>query len=141
MQERSFKSGSCVQKNCAILGVHPIQFSPTSVQNGPFSRRILVADLSQLRTFFGFCALFFIVKACVFIGALSENGRVETKCLPFGNGLLAVCRQHVSAQQQSQKKMAKNTAYAVQCISDALHRILPQKGNPVSCISDETGLY
>src|SRR6266404_981084 len=28
----SRKSGSCVQKNCAISGVHPTSFSPTSVQ-------------------------------------------------------------------------------------------------------------
>src|SRR5216684_8889738 len=32
MQERFYESGSCVQKNCAILGVHPINFSPSSVQ-------------------------------------------------------------------------------------------------------------
>src|SRR5579859_6092004 len=32
MQERSYKSGSCVQKNCASLRVHPNSFSPTSVQ-------------------------------------------------------------------------------------------------------------
>src|SRR3981081_3032028 len=32
MQERSYESGSCVQKNCAILGVHPKKFSPSSVQ-------------------------------------------------------------------------------------------------------------
>src|ERR1700730_6366067 len=32
MQERCHESGSCVQKNCASLGVHPILFSPTSVQ-------------------------------------------------------------------------------------------------------------
>ncbi len=31
-------------------------------------------NLSQLRTFFGFFALIFIVNACVFNGALSENG-------------------------------------------------------------------
>ena len=47
---------------------------------------------SQLRTFFAFFALMFIVKACVFMGALPEDGRVETKPLPFDNGLLAVCR-------------------------------------------------
>ena len=52
--------------------------------------------LSQLRIFFGFFAPIFIIKACVFIGALPENGIVETKCLPFDDGLLAVCRQHVS---------------------------------------------
>ena len=51
-----------------------------------------LADLSQLQTFFGFFALIFIVKACIFIGALPKNGRVETKCLPIDNGLLAVCR-------------------------------------------------
>ena len=51
-----------------------------------------LAALSQLQTFLGFFALIFIVKACVFIGGLPENGRVETKCLPFDNGLLAVCR-------------------------------------------------
>jgi hypothetical protein len=58
-----------------------------------------LAALSQLRTFFGFFALIFIVKAYVFIGALPESGRVETKCLPFDNGLLAICSGHVSAQQ------------------------------------------
>jgi len=51
-----------------------------------------LAQLSQLRTFFGVFAFIFIVKPCVFIGAHPENGRVETKCLPFDNGLLAVCR-------------------------------------------------
>jgi hypothetical protein len=51
-----------------------------------------LTQLSQLRTFFGLFALIFIVKACVFIGAFPENGRVETKCLPFDNGVLAVCR-------------------------------------------------
>src|ERR1017187_8062089 len=55
-----------------------------------------LAALSQLRIFFGFFAPIFIIKACVFIGALPENGIVETKCLPFDDGLLAVCRQHVS---------------------------------------------
>src|SRR5712692_6730218 len=29
MQERFYESGSCVQKNCAILGVHPKEFGPT----------------------------------------------------------------------------------------------------------------
>jgi hypothetical protein len=60
-----------------------------------WSKRIaitLLTDLSQLRVFFGFFVLIFIVKACVFISALPGNGRVETKCLPFDNGLLAVCR-------------------------------------------------
>ncbi len=51
-----------------------------------------LTQLSQLRTFFGVFAFIFIVKPCVFIGALPENGRVETKCLPFDHGLLAVCR-------------------------------------------------
>jgi hypothetical protein len=51
-----------------------------------------LTDLSQLRVFFGFFALIFVVKARVFIGALPGNGQVETKCLPFDNGLLAVCR-------------------------------------------------
>jgi hypothetical protein len=60
-------------------------------------REKYLADLSQLRAFFGFFVIIFVVKACVFIGALPGNGRVETKCLPFGNGLLAVCRWHVSA--------------------------------------------
>src|SRR5437899_2145315 len=32
MQERCYEGGSCVQKNCAILGVHPTTFSPSSVQ-------------------------------------------------------------------------------------------------------------
>ena len=53
---------------------------------------LALTALSQLRTFFDFFALIFIVKACVFIGALPENGRVETKCLPFDNRVLAVCR-------------------------------------------------
>src|SRR6266436_2884697 len=35
MQERFYESGSCVQKNCAILGVHPIFQGPTGVQNSP----------------------------------------------------------------------------------------------------------
>ncbi len=35
MQERLYESGSCVQKNCAILGVHPIFQGPTEVQNSP----------------------------------------------------------------------------------------------------------
>ncbi|MGA7920565.1 MAG: hypothetical protein WCA38_12960, partial [Candidatus Acidiferrales bacterium] len=43
----------------------------------------ILAELSQLRGFFGLFAVLFIVKACVFIGALPENGTVETKCLPF----------------------------------------------------------
>ena len=51
-----------------------------------------LTDLSQLGAFFGFFALIFIIKACVFIGALPENGRVETMCLPLNNGFLAVCR-------------------------------------------------
>jgi hypothetical protein len=32
---------------------------------------------------------------------------VETKCLPFVPGLLAICRPHVSAQQRSQKRRLK----------------------------------
>src|SRR6266852_681026 len=35
MQEHFYESGSCVQKNCASLGVHPILFRPTGVQNSP----------------------------------------------------------------------------------------------------------
>ena len=58
--------------------------------------RTWLTALSQLRIFFGFFAPIFIIKACVFIGALPENGIVETKCLPFDDGLLAVFRQHVS---------------------------------------------
>src|ERR1039457_2428428 len=51
-----------------------------------------LAALSQLRIFFGFFAPIFIIKACVFIGALPENGIVETKCLPFTHDVLAsVC--------------------------------------------------
>ena len=41
MQERFYESGNCVQKNCAILGVHPKELGPTWVQNSgqlaPFS--------------------------------------------------------------------------------------------------------
>ena|SRR5216683_2918982 len=41
MQERFYESGNCVQKNCAILGVHPRNLGPTWVQNpgqlAPFS--------------------------------------------------------------------------------------------------------
>src|SRR6266853_2104592 len=44
MQERFYESGSCVQKNCASLGVHPSCFSPSSVQfkgeiNGALPRK------------------------------------------------------------------------------------------------------
>src|SRR5260370_35589903 len=35
MQEHFYESGSCVQKNCAISGVHPIFQGPTGVQNSP----------------------------------------------------------------------------------------------------------
>jgi len=56
-----------------------------------------LTDLSQLRAFFGFFALIFMVKASVFSGSPPGSGRVETKCLPFDNALLAVCRWHVSA--------------------------------------------
>jgi hypothetical protein len=56
-----------------------------------------LTDLSQLRAFFGFFALIFMVKASVFSGSAPGSGRVETKCLPFDNALLAVCRWHVSA--------------------------------------------
>src|SRR5713226_2859994 len=31
MQEHFYESGSCVQKNCASLGVHPTTFGPNSV--------------------------------------------------------------------------------------------------------------
>jgi hypothetical protein len=51
-----------------------------------------LSPLSQLRTFFDFFALIFVGKACVFIESLPENGGVETNCLPFDIGLLAVCR-------------------------------------------------
>src|SRR5260370_26592582 len=41
MQERFYESGNCVQKNCAILGVHPRELGPTWSQNSgqlaPFS--------------------------------------------------------------------------------------------------------
>jgi hypothetical protein len=41
MPELFYESGSCAQRNCAILGVHPSHFSPSSVQfegeiNGAF---------------------------------------------------------------------------------------------------------
>src|SRR5260370_15504379 len=35
MQEHFCESGSCVQKNCAISGVHPIFQGPPGVQNSP----------------------------------------------------------------------------------------------------------
>jgi len=57
-----------------------------------FRQGTALAALSQLRAFSGFFVLIFIVKACVLIGGLPENRRVETKCLPIDNGLLAVCR-------------------------------------------------
>src|SRR6266478_9160182 len=31
MQERFYESGSCVQKNCAILGVHPTTTGPICI--------------------------------------------------------------------------------------------------------------
>src|SRR5437588_11835786 len=46
MQERFYESGSCVQKNCAILGVHPKNLEPTWVQtqaNWPHFR-VLAAE-------------------------------------------------------------------------------------------------
>src|SRR5258707_7030361 len=65
---------------------------------------VLLTELSQLRAIFGSFAVIFVVKSCASIAELWKNGRVETKCLPFAPGLLAICRQHVSAQQQSQKR-------------------------------------
>src|SRR6266404_1238383 len=63
-----------------------------------------LTELSQLRAIFGNFAVIFVVKSRASIAELWKNGRVETKCLPFAPGLLAICRQHVSAQQQSQKR-------------------------------------
>jgi len=40
MQERFYESGSCVQKNCAVLGVHPKQQSPTYDQPTRMTRLI-----------------------------------------------------------------------------------------------------
>src|ERR1700683_4747783 len=65
--------------------------------------------LSQLRTFFGFFAMSFMVKACVFIVGVWRNGRVETKYLPFDIGHLAICSWHVSAQQQSQERRQRSS--------------------------------
>src|SRR3984893_8038140 len=36
MQERFYESGSCVQKNCAISGVHPMRLCTSCVQEGGF---------------------------------------------------------------------------------------------------------
>jgi hypothetical protein len=55
--------------------------------------------LDQLRSVFWFFAVFFGVNSSVFIVALLKSDGVETKYLPFDGGLLAICRQHVSAQQ------------------------------------------
>ena len=66
-------------------------------ENAVLNAMSRLADLSQLRAFFGFFALIFMVKASVFSGSPPGSGRVETKCLPFDNALLAVCRWHVSA--------------------------------------------
>jgi len=38
-----------------------------------------------------------------------KNSRVETKWLPFAFGLLAIWRQHVSTQQQSQKRWQRSS--------------------------------
>src|SRR5713101_5934879 len=37
MQERFYASGSCVQKNCAILGVHPSYLPPTWVRKRTYA--------------------------------------------------------------------------------------------------------
>src|SRR5216684_207044 len=37
MQERCHESGSCVQKNCASLGVHPTECCTILVQISPFN--------------------------------------------------------------------------------------------------------
>src|SRR5437879_13653629 len=48
MQERCHESGSCVQKNCAILGVHPNHLGTTSVQlRARFQEREPVSDAQQ----------------------------------------------------------------------------------------------
>src|SRR5712692_735837 len=52
MQERCHESGSCVQKNCASLGVHPRGSphfqGPTGVQNSPNCLAELRRDLLSI---------------------------------------------------------------------------------------------
>ena len=86
----SGKYSNCSRKHAA--GRSSRQSHPAAAKTSRSAQSPELADLSQLRTFFGFFALISFIKACVFIGTLPKNGRVETKCLPFGSGLLAVCR-------------------------------------------------
>src|SRR5260370_12043398 len=48
MQEHFYESGSCVQKNCASLGVPPIFQGPTGVQNSPNCLAKLRRDLLSI---------------------------------------------------------------------------------------------
>jgi hypothetical protein len=66
---------------CCVLFVHFLLIYAERA-----SRSFAVADI------FPVFPLIFIAKVRVFIDALLENGRVETKCLLFDDGLLAVCR-------------------------------------------------
>src|SRR5229473_680772 len=53
MQERCYESGSCVQKNCASLGVHPKGRSPTSaiVPPAPSENTYGIAKLFRCNTY------------------------------------------------------------------------------------------
>src|SRR6266446_7052689 len=82
--------------------------SPAKVFLGFSGQRasILFSHARNTSTLFRECHLYYapISKSRASIAELWKNGRVETKCLPFAPGLLTICRQHVSAQQQSQKR-------------------------------------
>src|SRR5882672_10188568 len=48
MQERFYESGSCVQKNCAILGVHPTALRPNCAQ--VLEQATLLTESFELRS-------------------------------------------------------------------------------------------
>src|SRR6266853_4005165 len=61
MQERCYESGSCAQIICAILGVHPSCFGPTSVQFKGEINDALPRKRHQQRHL-EFCALYLLSR-------------------------------------------------------------------------------
>src|SRR5438552_17870119 len=68
MQERSYERGSCVQKNCAILGGHPNNFGP--IQEGDWATFSAVSD-TRCSTYLIFTA-FLTAERIKDLNALSD---------------------------------------------------------------------
>src|SRR5216684_8684463 len=108
MQEHFYESGSCVQKNCASLGVHPILFRPTGVQNSPNCVAKLRRDsLSVLANHMSVDRLRDWRAVCVSESLLAEFLRcsetAHQSCVRMTERMEAIAAWHLDTERPKQR--------------------------------------